>query len=131
MKGFTLRILSKFPIVESTSWVLLGIRDIKNEIKEEIVAKGAEWLKDNRNLDHIANLQNYDSIELHSDVLVLKGKFSLERRLQSLIDLTLIFMKKYWAEMMDIRFKKFTKHRIVFPRINSSDIFVSNTMVNW
>lgn len=287
--GFTLRILSKFPIVESTSWVLLGIRDIKTEIKEEIVAKGAEWLKDNRNddsgwgpikgmpsrvyatalaiwalltannrkyqtilnegidwiknarnsdgcwgelprndrstpfhtafvifvlrlcgfsvdldiiskainwlndqwdkmnmwefykettnlvehydvetapnwtriiwnhfvtpwatiallscgvlnkkvfksiewlissqtneggwktsnvgvltlwaihdalfclisfLDHIANLQNYDSIELHSDVLVLKGEFSLERRLKNLIDLTLIFMKKYWA----------------------------------
>lgn len=49
--GFTIRIFGEFPLIESTSWVLLGIRDIKNEVVEEIITKGAKWLADNRNED--------------------------------------------------------------------------------
>ncbi len=49
--GFTIRIFGEFPLVESTSWVLLGIRDIKNEVAEEIITKGAKWLESNRNED--------------------------------------------------------------------------------
>jgi len=49
--GFTIKILSEFPIVESTSWVLLGIKDIKNEIAKEIITEGAKWLENNRNDD--------------------------------------------------------------------------------
>jgi hypothetical protein len=50
--GFTIKILSEFPLVESTSWVLLGVRDIKNEIAKEIITEGAKWLENNRNDDN-------------------------------------------------------------------------------
>jgi hypothetical protein len=50
--GFTIKILSEFPIVESTSWVLLGIRDLRNEIAMEIITEGAKWLENNRNEDN-------------------------------------------------------------------------------
>ncbi len=50
--GFTIKILSEYPIVESTSWVLLGIKDIKNEVAEEIITEGAKWLENNRNDDN-------------------------------------------------------------------------------
>jgi hypothetical protein len=50
--GFTIKILSEFPLVESTSGVLLGIRDIKNEIAKEIITKGAKWIENNRNDDN-------------------------------------------------------------------------------
>ncbi len=47
--GFTIKILSEFPIVESTSWVLLGIRDLRNEMAMVIITEGAKWLENNRN----------------------------------------------------------------------------------
>lgn len=48
-------------------------------------------------LNHIVNIKNYDSVELHDDVLVLKGKFDLTRKIKSAISLTAIFIKTYWA----------------------------------
>ncbi|RCV63780.1 hypothetical protein C5S53_11980, partial [Methanophagales archaeon] len=46
---------------------------------------------------HVVNIKNYDSVELHDNVLVLKGKFNLARKVKTSISLSAIFIKKYWA----------------------------------
>ena len=48
-------------------------------------------------LDHVSNVKNYDSLELHDDVLILKGNFTIRKKVKSWINVALSFTKEHWS----------------------------------
>jgi hypothetical protein len=48
-------------------------------------------------LDHVFSIENYDSLELHDDVLILKGEFTIGKKVKSWINVAIAFTKEHWS----------------------------------